>query len=79
MLVAIKRLGVPVHRVGRSESVHSAIEEHLITGPIIDVMLQMKGSAATSAAADAASTGCVIGCTCLGVQVRINAVFQLKQ
>lgn len=70
MLLAIKRLGVPVHRVGRSESVHSAIEEHVVTGPIIDVMLRMKGSAAAPAAAEYASTGCVIGCTCLGVQVR---------
>jgi DNA replication ATP-dependent helicase Dna2 len=72
MLLAIQRLCVPVHRVGRSESVHSAIEERVITGPIIDVLLQMKGSAA------AASTGCVIGCTCLGVQVRFQVIFFSK-
>jgi hypothetical protein len=68
MLLAIKRLCVPVHRVGRSESVHSAMEEHVITGPIVDVMLRMKGAAAAPAAST--GTGCVIGCTCLGVQAR---------
>ncbi len=74
MMRALKRINVPVHRIGRSESVHSDITEHVITGPIIDVMLQMKGDAATIATGAGANTvgsssGCVIGCTCLGVQV----------
>ena len=77
MLIAVKRLQVPVHRIGHSGSVHSDIEEHVINGPIVDVMLRMKGTAATtgsasnSAAVDSSSGGggCVIGCTSLSVQV----------
>jgi hypothetical protein len=57
-----------VNRIGRSGSVHSDIEEHVVDGPIVDVMLQMKGAAA---GVGAAAGGCVIGCTCLGVQVLI--------
>ena len=80
---ALKRISVPVHRIGRSESVHSEIMEHVITGPIIDVMLHMKGAAATIATgADAntvgGSSGCVIGCTCLGVQVIFEDLPQSK-
>jgi hypothetical protein len=84
MLLALKRLQVPVHRIGHSGSVHSEIEEHLIIGPIIDVMLRMKGTTATTSSAfnsvaDSSSSsgdggrgagGCVIGCTCLSVQVK---------
>jgi hypothetical protein len=57
--------------------------EHVITGPIIDVMLQMKGAAATIATGAGANTvgsssGCVIGCTCLGVQVIFEEFPQSK-
>ena len=79
MMRALKCISVPVHRIGRSESVHCDVEENVVTGPIVDVMLQMKGSgAAVSAGADAgasgsSSNGCVIGCTCLGVQVKFQS------